>query len=156
MAGLKGTGVNARQAGVGIRLLSHRQALRDWAMKNKSFHKLVLKMREEMKNLSTHQARLNFLIRWSNVVARKQATTLQARRAAFNRMPRPQAEAPCWCCARVAELVRHHVIQLQHGGGNWHLNIVPICNGCHAAVHPWLEALDHPLVIEAREMDVIP
>lgn len=35
-------------------------------------------------------------------------------------------------------IVRHHVIQLQHGGSNTPRNFVAICTRCHAAVHPWL------------------
>lgn len=43
----------------------------------------------------------------------------------------------CFVCAKRAE-VGHHVIQLQHGGTNDVFNIVPICESCHADIHPWL------------------
>ena len=44
----------------------------------------------------------------------------------------------CSCCFKRRRLDRHHVIQLQHGGHNGHLNIVDICRVCHMAIHPWM------------------
>lgn len=32
----------------------------------------------------------------------------------------------------------HHVIQIQFGGSNYVRNFVPLCAGCHSAIHPWL------------------
>jgi hypothetical protein len=43
----------------------------------------------------------------------------------------------CWVCDAPAEL-RHHIIQLQHGGRNIERNIVLLCCSCHAEIHPWL------------------
>ena len=50
----------------------------------------------------------------------------------------------CFVCGEKPN-VRHHIIQLQHGGTNIHSNIVPLCNSCHAEVHPWLELPDKGL-----------
>lgn len=44
----------------------------------------------------------------------------------------------CGCCWRTRQLDRHHVIQLQNGGHNGHLNIIDICRKCHTAIHPWM------------------
>lgn len=61
----------------------------------------------------------------------------------------------CFCdaCKVFDDLVRHHVIQLQHGGGDGPLNLVNICESCHAAIHPWLpmpEHVDSAMHIRAR------
>lgn len=32
----------------------------------------------------------------------------------------------------------HHVIQIQFGGSDYVRNFVPLCAGCHSAIHPWL------------------
>lgn len=120
-----------------------------------TFHRFVNRMRREMKRLpATKPERLKFLIRWAAMTVKKEGT-LQERREAFRRTRRSKklTAAKCWCCARVAALVRHHVIQLQNGGGNWHLNIVPICDWCHAEVHPWMDAPDHPVLVEVARWD---
>ncbi len=43
----------------------------------------------------------------------------------------------CFVCEYEAE-ARHHVVQLKHGGDNRELNIVPLCETCHALIHPWI------------------
>jgi len=45
--------------------------------------------------------------------------------------------ATCFCCPERAE-VRHHLIPIYAGGRNSQQNLVALCNGCHAKVHPWL------------------
>lgn len=44
----------------------------------------------------------------------------------------------CLVCGRPAD-VRHHVVQLQHGGANMALNMCPLCHPCHSLIHPWLD-----------------
>ena len=44
----------------------------------------------------------------------------------------------CFVCKDLA-YIRHHVIQLQHGGLSVRGNIVSLCLYCHAEVHPWLK-----------------
>src|ERR1041384_6596351 len=41
---------------------------------------------------------------------------------------------PCFICGGQFHH-RHHLIQIQHGGGNRWLNIVRLCRSCHRAVH---------------------
>lgn len=125
--------------------------------RKKSSGGLIVKMRTEKNKLAnTRAARLAFLVKWSSAQARSDGRSLHERRAAFERTRRSRSlnAAPCWVCARVTQLVRHHVIQLQHGGSNWHLNIFAICDGCHAEIHPWLKTFDHPVVSETREWDL--
>lgn len=44
----------------------------------------------------------------------------------------------CFGCGRWAR-IRHHIIQIQHGGSNAKENIVSLCAACHAEIHPWLK-----------------
>ncbi len=44
-------------------------------------------------------------------------------------------QEPCFVCAGPEWHHRHHVIQLQNGGGNSKANIVRLCRKCHSAVH---------------------
>lgn len=43
----------------------------------------------------------------------------------------------CIACGEPAKL-RHHIIQLQHGGTNERENIVAVCHSCNHLIHPWL------------------
>lgn len=43
----------------------------------------------------------------------------------------------CYCCGTFA-CVRHHVTPLKHGGSNKPSNVVPLCEPCHAKIHPHL------------------
>lgn len=46
---------------------------------------------------------------------------------------------PCFVCVKKAN-IRHHVISLKQGGcPGAKRNIVALCNGCHAEIHPWLK-----------------
>lgn len=66
---------------------------------------------------------------------------MRARRAGFNRdkvRAFPMAEdCPCYVCGARAAL-RHHVKPLAGGGRNKRNNIVPLCQSCHADIHPHL------------------
>lgn len=44
----------------------------------------------------------------------------------------------CWACQSRKAEHRHHIVQVQHGGRNVLKNIVCLCRGCHAVVHPWM------------------
>ena len=46
-------------------------------------------------------------------------------------------DSNCVGCGRAAD-VMHHVIMIVNGGPNVNANCVPLCNSCHAEVHPWL------------------
>jgi hypothetical protein len=47
----------------------------------------------------------------------------------------------CWCCAGETERRSwHHVIQVQHGAANSRKAMVPVCDECHRAIHPWMKS----------------
>ena len=50
----------------------------------------------------------------------------------------PLRNEVCLVCGVPAQ-VRHHIILLTHGGVNWLTNLAPLCNVCHAEIHPWLK-----------------
>jgi 5-methylcytosine-specific restriction endonuclease McrA len=60
----------------------------------------------------------------------------------------PAVRRKCFVCGLRA-YAWHHVIQVQNGGTNHRGNLVPLCEMCHAEVHPWLE-VEMP---EARQLD---
>jgi 5-methylcytosine-specific restriction endonuclease McrA len=114
-------------------------------MKKLSAGKAASEFRREAKTTPpTRDARVALLRRWAEVKAyskrRKGPRTLSESRAAFRagfRAARVKV-GQCWACSGWADLVRHHVIQLQHNGQNTNANLVKICGECHAAIHPWL------------------
>lgn len=55
----------------------------------------------------------------------------------------------CFACGLFAK-VRHHIIQIQHGGSNSKENIVPLCIGCHAEIHPWLQQVNKSPVVASK------
>lgn len=44
------------------------------------------------------------------------------------------------CRTRDYRLYWHHVIWVSHGGSAVSANLVALCRGCHARLHPWLPA----------------
>lgn len=118
---------------------------------------LIHKMRYQMNRTPKEKsARLDFLLFWSEKKARHRSYEhAKATRAKFNRMSRPKKGkvGNCWVCQEEKTLFRHHVIQVQHGGSNWDLNIVKICGRCHAEIHPWLEVPDDPIVKQVKQWD---
>jgi hypothetical protein len=51
---------------------------------------------------------------------------------------KPHVDArKCFICLERSQ-IRHHMIQLQHGGTNSYRNITTLCHRCHADIHPWL------------------
>lgn len=77
------------------------------------------------------------------VIPYKKQQTLTERREKYNevkdeRFRKTRIGSSCWVC-RGKPQVRHHIIQLQNGGINSRKNIVPLCHGCHAEIHPWLK-----------------
>ena len=107
----------------------------------------------ERKHLSgARRHRIEFLLRWSVVTVAHKQEYVKRRRCTRKSWKRFM-KSGCWACHGVKATSRHHIIQVQHGGGNDDRNIVPLCDGCHAEVHPWMDASAHPLVVEARAMD---
>lgn len=69
---------------------------------------------------------------WDPKAIRAEADQQQHRRGAV-----------CLACRHADRPIDwHHVIQIQHGGSNTVRNRVPLCEICHARVHPWLPAPD--------------
>lgn len=108
------------------------------------------RVRHEIKKCrGVHEDRINLLKKWAGIrVRRRGMRTLADLRAASNRMKPPRdSVGQCWACQRKRQLFKHHIIQLQHGGTNWHLNIVKICDECHCLIHPWMKPFfnhEHP------------
>lgn len=46
----------------------------------------------------------------------------------------------CFACGARAQC-RHHIIWIMNGGRNTRKNIIPLCNNCHAEIHPWLKVV---------------
>lgn len=44
----------------------------------------------------------------------------------------------CFVCGAPHQC-RHHIILLKNGGSNGKRNVIPLCNSCHAEIHPWLK-----------------
>ncbi len=63
--------------------------------------------------------------------------TVKARKVRA-RHKRLREHRECWACRTPRAHVRHHVVQVQYGGTNDQDNLVALCHGCHAVVHPWL------------------
>ena len=73
---------------------------------------------------------------YANIPARRMRSHYE--RMLAKRHYRDVIKEPCFVCRGRAE-ARHHVVQIQHGGRNTRVNLVGICSGCHAEVHPWLK-----------------
>ena len=46
-----------------------------------------------------------------------------------------EVQCPCFLCGKPEWHHRHHMIQIQHGGGNSEANVVRLCRTCHRKVH---------------------
>lgn len=72
----------------------------------------------------------------------KNGQSLTTRRTKFDKIKRHRHNRLqhkfCFICLGEAN-VRHHIIQLQHGGINSKRNIISLCYKCHADIHPWLK-----------------
>ena len=84
--------------------------------------------------------RLALLRKWAEVrVPTADDDTPAKRRAAYERQRRHTKPGPCWVCTLEGPRITHHVIQIQNGGNSWELNMVLLCEYCHAEIHPWLK-----------------
>ncbi len=78
------------------------------------------------------------------IVGFKKQQSLSVRRTNFIRVRNERLNLStrrnksCFICCRNKATCRHHLIQLQNGGINSKKNIIALCDGCHAAVHPWI------------------
>lgn len=53
----------------------------------------------------------------------------------------------CEICQRALAAARHHIVQLQNGGPNHRINMVGLCDDCHAEIHPWLKEFAPPEIV---------
>lgn len=103
--------------------------------------RLLLAFRRRFKSGGSKEDRMSELKRLSGVVL--PSRNLSRRRNKFNKVKAQlhklwtRRNKVCFCCSDPAT-VRHHIIQLQHGGHNSRKNIVSLCSPCHAEIHPWL------------------
>jgi|SRR4026207_371916 len=105
------------------------------------FRKQFGRVLKSFRRRSKTEDRLALLIEYSNkVIYRRDPKTTRAGRENFETKKKPRIKlegALCFSCGAPATC-RHHVIQLQYGGGNRPHNIVKLCDQCHEKVHPWM------------------
>jgi len=79
---------------------------------------------------------------------------IKQKRATFNnnRMYLRYLRRPCFVCNKPAQ-IRHHIVQLQHGGTNQQKNVIQLCDGCHCEIHPWLEPRENFVKEHLKELD---
>lgn len=118
-----------------------------------SYGNVVRVVQQEKHNIGfSRKERMDFLLRWSEVRVHHKRSYSRRRKGSTSKFWKQVLNNLCWVC-RADATARHHIIQVQHGGGNDGRNLVPLCNGCHAEIHHWMDASDHPIVKEARELD---
>lgn len=102
-------------------------------------------LREFVRQTACHGKRLDVLRWYADVVLACACPTLQAvMRQSANQsralfwVRRPTKRCFCGCGRQAVHA--HHVIQLQNGGADILKNKVPVCEECHADIHPWMPA----------------
>ena len=103
--------------------------------------------RKEMQGIvdvETRRARLFQMA--ETVIGPVWQTQLSDRRREFNSFKARQLGGSrwrhCYCCGFEADEI-HHILELQYGGLCKDLvNLVPLCSGCHASIHPWMKKTD--------------
>lgn len=83
--------------------------------------------------------RADRLIAWADVKVTKRVKTSTVRgKNLWGIVSRVRPIMACWCCEVEKPDHMHHIVQVQHGGLNLPCNLVPLCDYCHAIVHPWM------------------
>lgn len=80
--------------------------------------------------------RLSLLVEYAAKRITAPSTSIAVRRARFTAEGR--RFRGCFVCKSESQAIRHHILQLQHGGPNITHNVVNVCRKCHALIHPWL------------------
>lgn len=93
------------------------------------------RLRKELREFPHFTERQRFLMlkRFANF---KQYTSLTY---IGRRLLKYFAEGNCKVCEKRPAQVKHHIIQIQHGGPDVWWNRIDLCNFCHAEIHPWLK-----------------
>lgn len=95
--------------------------------------------------------KLNQLKRLAEVeIEYKRSRSREERREQFDKIKRQRhslnSHKLCFACLGKAS-VRHHIISLKNGGINCKRNVVSLCMGCHAEIHPWLKPPNDRIVL---------
>lgn len=104
--------------------------------------------------LKSKEERLHVLIDYAKIVIGWK-TDPSKKRTQFNQIKKTlhrvelKINTKCFVCLEPAHC-RHHIIQLQNGGLNQKKNVVSLCNGCHAEIHPWLKSPTNPPTPQKR------
>ena len=98
------------------------------------------RFREDYKLAATKEKRIALLVQMSRKVFIQNEQRRKKLRSRFDEKKNLYYRLYGFCgvCNGRAN-VRHHIIQLQNGGGNHGLNLMRLCYGCHAEIHPWLK-----------------
>jgi hypothetical protein len=85
----------------------------------------------------------DLLIKYANLPRMRSGDELKAIREEFIQLrrlvPLLKTTKNCAVCIINRSTQLHHIIPLMCGGDNDPLNLVPICEECHAVVHPWMK-----------------
>jgi len=112
------------------------------ALKNGHKGPINAALKEFWKNYEsqTNEERLAALRNYADCKERITPKRLRKMRKRYDRHKNSLLNIPnceCGTCESLAH-VRHHIIPLYAGGPNNPLNLILICNNCHAKIHPWM------------------
>lgn len=114
--------------------------------KSKQRSLFQITIRAELNSLPTPEARVALLRRYAQVIKTNRRTPEQIRRefnATWRRRSNPK-HCRCAVCHRHGADSYHHAIQVKNGGDNHRSNLFPVCDPCHALIHPWLNDKQRP------------
>lgn len=97
-------------------------------------------------NVQRGELRLGWLLQAAEWVVEREKRYKDIRIGSYRL---PNASGSCFCCQKAQATVRHHIIQIQHGGRNFEKNIVGLCAACHRRVHPWLRRKPKPIPFDS-------
>lgn len=92
-------------------------------------------MREFHERVQRGEPRLSLLVEFAKRKAWRLTSYRQMRPLSLGMR---RGVSPCFVCSRPGH-IRHHVIQVQHGGRNKGSNLVRLCKECHDQIHPWMQ-----------------
>jgi len=93
-------------------------------------YQLCWKFKKQFKNKS-NQVKLSELIKLSTAKINNLIPYAKRRKKSHG------IRKKCWVCGENA-YYQHHIIQLQNGGYDNGINRIPICEGCHSKIHPFM------------------
>lgn len=114
---------------------------RDTRQKRKALAEQKEELRAALRGFWANEMtpRVDRLIAWADVKVTMRVKTSTVRgKNLWGIVSRVRPITTCWCCAVEKPDHMHHIVQVQHGGLNLPCNLVPLCDYCHAIVHPWM------------------